>query len=106
TIGTDCSSRGCRPKPGSRPLRGPEPAVVRVDKLVRRYGERPALEGISFEVAAGEMFGLIGPDGAGKTTTLRILLGLLRPSGGTVRTCGLDPFRQGRELSRKIGYLS
>lgn len=83
-----------------------EGAIVQVDHLVRKYGARPAVDGISFEVLRGEMFGLIGPDGAGKTTTLRILLGLLRPTGGRVLTCHLDPFRQARELSRKIGYLS
>jgi ABC-2 type transport system ATP-binding protein len=52
------------------------------------------------------MFGLIGPDGAGKTTTLRVVLGLLAPSQGTVGTCGLDPLRQSVELSRRVGYLS
>ena len=52
------------------------------------------------------MFGLIGPDGAGKTTTLRTILGLLRPDAGRVRTCGLDPLRDRRRLSRSVGYLS
>ncbi|MBI2212692.1 MAG: ABC transporter ATP-binding protein [Acidobacteria bacterium] len=52
------------------------------------------------------MFGLIGPDGAGKTTTLRCVLGLLRPDAGEVRTTGLDPVRQSAELSRHVGYLS
>jgi ABC-2 type transport system ATP-binding protein len=64
------------------------------------------VDGISFRVERGEMFGLIGPDGAGKTTTLRIILGLLGPHGGSVRTMGLDPIRRGAELSRRIGYLS
>src|SRR5262249_554895 len=54
----------------------------------------------------GEMFGLIGPDGAGKTTTLRVVLGLLAPDAGEVTTCGLDPLRQGDALSRRVGYLS
>jgi ABC-2 type transport system ATP-binding protein len=52
------------------------------------------------------MFGIIGPDGAGKTTTLRVILGLLQAHGGTVRTCGLDPWTEGRALSKRIGYLS
>ncbi len=81
------------------------PLVV-VDGLSRRYGPLVAVAGIGFEVRRGEMFGLIGPDGAGKTTTLRVILGLLAPSAGTVRTCGLDPRRESDALSRKIGYLS
>jgi ABC-2 type transport system ATP-binding protein len=80
--------------------------MVAVERLVRRYGELVAVDGISFRVERGEMFGLIGPDGAGKTTTLRVILGLLAPHGGTVRTMGLDPIRRGAELSRRIGYLS
>jgi ABC-2 type transport system ATP-binding protein len=85
---------------------GAAPAMVEVDQLVRRYGELVAVDGISFRVERGEMFGLIGPDGAGKTTTLRTILGLLAPHGGSVRTLGLDPIRRGAEISRRIGYLS
>ena len=61
---------------------------------------------VGFTVRRGEMFGLIGPDGAGKTTTLRMVLGLLKPDGGSVRTCGLDPFQDRRMLSGRVGYLS
>jgi ABC-2 type transport system ATP-binding protein len=82
-----------------------EPLVV-VDHLTRRYGERVAVSDLSFDVSRGEMFGVIGPDGAGKTTTLRVILGLLAPTSGSVRTCGLEPMRQCDALSRKIGYLS
>ncbi len=81
------------------------PLVV-VDHLSRRYGPLVAVADVSFEVHRGEMFGLIGPDGAGKTTTLRVILGLLSPTTGTVRTCGLDPRRESDALSRRIGYLS
>jgi ABC-2 type transport system ATP-binding protein len=79
---------------------------VVVDKMTRRYGEVVAASEVTFDVRPGEMFGLIGPDGAGKTTTLRVILGLLRPDQGTVRTCGLDPIRESDALSRRIGYLS
>ena len=81
-------------------------AIVHVEGLVRRYGEVAAVDGISFEVRRGETFGLIGPDGAGKTSTLRAILGLLQVHGGSVRTCGLDPFRERRRLSHRVGYLS
>ena len=80
--------------------------LVRVEGLTRRYGTLVAAREVSFEVARGEMFGLIGPDGAGKTTTLRVVLGLLAAHAGTVRTCGLDPWKEGAALSRRIGYLS
>jgi ABC-2 type transport system ATP-binding protein len=80
--------------------------LVVVDHLTRRYGSLVAVNDLSLDVRRGEMFGLIGPDGAGKTTTLRIVLGLLPPTSGTVTTCGLDPFRESDALSRKIGYLS
>ena len=79
--------------------------LIRVDGLHKSYAGVVAVESISFEVARGEMFGLIGPDGAGKTTTLRTVLGLLAPDRGTVTTCGLEPLRQRRTLSEQIGYL-
>ena len=80
--------------------------MVHLDRLTRRYGDVVAAADVTFDVLRGEMFGLIGPDGAGKTTTLRVVLGLLAPDHGTVRTCGLDPIKDGDALSRKIGYLS
>ena len=80
--------------------------LVRVEALCRRFGAVRAVEGVSFEVRRGEMFGLIGPDGAGKTTTLRMVLGLLKPDAGRVASCGVDPFRHRRALSSRVGYLS
>jgi ABC-2 type transport system ATP-binding protein len=80
--------------------------LVRAEGLVRRYGALTAVAGILFEVRRSEMFGLIGPDGAGKTTTLRTVLGLLPPSEGRITTCGLDPWRQRLRLARRVGYLS
>jgi ABC-2 type transport system ATP-binding protein len=81
-------------------------AVVRLQGMTRCYGDLVASENVSFDVNGGEMFGLIGPDGAGKTTTLRVVLGLLAPTRGVVRTCGLDPVRASELLSRRVGYLS
>jgi ABC-2 type transport system ATP-binding protein len=86
---------------------GPDDApVVVVEGLIRKYGDLVAANDVSFTVRRGEMFGLIGPDGAGKTTTLRVILGLLAAHGGRVRTCGLDPWQETDELSKRIGYLS
>jgi len=78
---------------------------VRVEGLRKSYAGVLAVDGISFTVGRGEMFGLIGPDGAGKTTTLRTVLGLLAPDEGTIETCGLTPLRDRRLLSSQIGYL-
>ena len=85
---------------------GDAPPLVTVEGLSRRFGAVQAVDRASFDVRRGEMFGLIGPDGAGKTTTLRTVLGLLKPDEGRVRTCSLDPLRERRRLSAKVGYLS
>ncbi len=66
------------------------PAIV-VDGLTKRFGAVEALRGLSFTVGRGELFGLVGPDGAGKTTTIRALAGLIDPDGGTVRVMDVDP---------------
>jgi ABC-2 type transport system ATP-binding protein len=81
-------------------------AVVEIEAVRRSYGSVLAVDGISFEVRRGEMFGLIGPDGAGKTTTLRMVLGLLEAQQGRITTCGLEPRAHRRRLSGRVGYLS
>ena len=81
------------------------PAAVEVDGLVKRYGSLAAVDGIRFEVAAGTVFAFLGPNGAGKTTTVEILEGLRRASAGNVRVLGLDPWREGEELHRRIGVI-
>jgi ABC-2 type transport system ATP-binding protein len=80
--------------------------AITLDRVTRRFGAVEAVRGLSFEVRRGEMFGLIGPDGAGKTTTIRLLCGLLRPDAGAIRVLGRDPVRQHGVLTRSIGYLS
>jgi ABC-2 type transport system ATP-binding protein len=84
-----------------------EPApLVRVEQLERRYGERVALHGISFELKRGDVLGLLGPNGAGKSTTLRILAGTLAPGGGGVEIAGHDLFESPVEARQAIGYLA
>ncbi len=93
-------------RPGSARHPADETPLVRFVGMTRRYGDLVAATGVTFDVHRGEMFGLIGPDGAGKTTTLRVALGLLAPTEGSVRTCGLDPLRERDAVSQRIGYLS
>src|ERR1044072_85852 len=77
-----------------------------LDNVVKRYGPVNALNGLSFDVRQGEMFGLIGPDGAGKTTTIRLLCGLLHADGGSVRMLGKDAVANHADLTQSVGYLS
>jgi ABC-2 type transport system ATP-binding protein len=82
------------------------PDSITLDRLTKRYGPTTAVRGLSLSVGSGEMFGLIGPDGAGKTTTIRLICGLLRPDDGSLRVLGLDPAREHRRLTNSVGYLS
>ncbi len=78
-------------------------AVVSVAGLRKAYGSERAVDGVSFEVAEGEVFGIVGPNGAGKTTTVECLEGLRVPDAGAVRVLGLDPQTQGDALRERIG---
>ena len=80
--------------------------ALSLDRVTKRYGDIVALNDLSFEIRSGEMFGLIGPDGAGKTTSIRLLCGLLRADAGSVRVLGLDPVKQHRGVTARVGYLS
>lgn len=73
--------------------------------LTKRYGTLTALDAATFEVARGELFGLIGPDGAGKTTLFRLLTTLLNPDEGTASVDGYDIMRDYREIRRRVGYM-
>ena len=78
---------------------------VIAEGLRKRYGQVDALKGISFSVRPGELFGLIGPDGAGKTTLFRILATLLLPDEGHAEVLGLDVVRDWRQIRRLVGYM-
>ncbi|MBE1486982.1 ABC transporter ATP-binding protein [Plantactinospora soyae] len=77
--------------------------VIEVSKLQKRYGTQVAVRDVSFEVRAGEIFGIVGPNGSGKTTTVECLTGLRRADGGTIRVLGLDPELARTELRRQVG---
>ncbi len=81
--------------------------MIKVDNLVKKYGEIAALDGVSFEMKEGEVVGILGPNGAGKTTLLRILVAFLKPNSGKITIDGLDinnPLMQ-QKIKSKIGYL-
>jgi ABC-2 type transport system ATP-binding protein len=79
--------------------------VIQVEQLVKRYGDRTAVSGISFRIEPGEVVGFLGPNGAGKSTTLRMLTGYLEPTSGSIRIGGVDALRDPIGARKQIGYL-
>ncbi|HVZ39523.1 MAG TPA: ABC transporter ATP-binding protein [Candidatus Kapabacteria bacterium] len=80
--------------------------AIHTDALAKSFGTVKAVAGVSLEVERGQMFALVGPDGAGKTTTIRMLCGILRPDSGAAHLLGFDVLTQAEEIKRRIGYLS
>jgi ABC-2 type transport system ATP-binding protein len=80
-------------------------AVIQTAGLTRRFDQTVAVENLEFEVEAGEIFGLVGPDGAGKTTTLRLLSGILPPSAGSARVLDFDIAKDSERIKEVIGYM-
>jgi len=83
----------------------PEP-IVEVESLVKRFGSFAAVDDISFQVQQGEIFGFLGANGAGKTTAMRILCGLLTPTSGKAKVCGYNVYTQSEQIKANIGYMS
>jgi ABC-2 type transport system ATP-binding protein len=81
-------------------------AIIRARGLTRRFGDVVALDGLDFDVAPGELFGIVGPDGAGKTTALRILAGVLRPTAGDVEVDGVSMARDPEGVKHRLAYMS
>ena len=78
---------------------------IHINHITKRYGDVEALRDLSLEIGSGELFGLIGPDGAGKTTLFRILTTLLLADSGTASVCGLDVVKDLKEIRRRVGYM-
>jgi len=78
---------------------------IEVISLKKYYGDLKAVDGVSFSVNKGEVFGLLGPNGAGKTTTIEVMEGLREKTSGEVKILGLDPWKSGYELHKKIGVI-
>ncbi len=79
--------------------------AIAIEQLTKRYGEVEALRGVDLAVPRGCLFGLVGANGAGKTTLIKAIVGALRPTGGSVRTLGLDPLRDRAAVRQQIGYM-
>jgi ABC-2 type transport system ATP-binding protein len=80
--------------------------VISVQNLTRKFGDFVAVDHVNFEVGAGEVVGYLGPNGSGKTTTIRMLLGLLKPSDGNATVLGFDAFKQSEQVRSRVGYMS
>src|ERR1043165_3319600 len=81
-------------------------AIIETHDLTRRFGDLTAVDRLNLSIQPGEIFGLVGPDGAGKTTTLRMLCGLLNPTGGSARVAGHDAARESQAVKDRIGYMA
>ncbi len=84
----------------------PQSDFISLRNLTRRFGANTAVDGLNLQIAKGEIFGLVGPDGAGKTTTLRMLCGLMDPTSGAASVAGFDTVRQTVEVKDRIGYMA
>ncbi len=83
-----------------------EQIVVRTENLTRRFGKFVAVDSVSIEVKQGEIFGFLGANGAGKTTMIRMLCGLLKPSAGNATVAGFDIYKKSEQIKQNIGYMS
>lgn len=87
-------------------MKASAPIAIEARELTRCFGEFTAVDHISFQVSAGEVFGFLGANGAGKTTAIRILTGLLAPTSGFARVADFDVYTQAESIKRRIGYMS
>ena len=81
-------------------------SIIQTNNLTRRFGAVTAVDGLSLTMERGEIFGLVGPDGAGKTTILRMLAAIMDPSEGRATVAGFDTAKQAESIKRRIGYMA
>ncbi|MCX6169613.1 MAG: ABC transporter ATP-binding protein [Ignavibacteriales bacterium] len=80
--------------------------VIKTDKLTKKFGDFVAVDQVSFEVYKGEIFGFLGANGAGKTTAIKMLIGISKPSSGNAQIAGFDVYKQTEQIKKNIGYMS
>src|SRR6266446_446496 len=97
-----CASRA---KPGKRPMANSDEPAVDVRGLKKSFADVHAVDGLTFHVRRGEIFGLVGPDGAGKTTMMRVLAGILHPDGGEASVFGCDVVHDPEGVKSQISYM-
>src|SRR5258708_37774356 len=81
-------------------------SIIRAENLTRKFGALTAVDNVNLEIEEGEIFGLVGPDGAGKTTTMRLLCGLMDPTEGTCTVAGHDTSKDVDAVKDQIGYMA
>jgi ABC-2 type transport system ATP-binding protein len=81
-------------------------SIVAVDGLTKRFGDRTVVDRVSMTIEKGEIVGFLGPNGSGKTTTIRMICGLLTPDAGSGTVLGLDVLKESREIKRRVGYMT
>src|SRR5580700_4665779 len=81
-------------------------SAIKTDQLTKRFGDFTAVDAITFDVAKGEIFGFLGANGAGKTTAMRMLCGLSKPTSGEAMVAGIDVYHKPEEIKKNIGYMS
>ena len=81
-------------------------SVIQTERLTKRFGNFTAVDEITFQVKRGEIFGFLGANGAGKTTAMRMLIGLSKPTSGSATIAGFDIYRETEQIKRNIGYMS
>ncbi|BCP51825.1 multidrug ABC transporter ATP-binding protein [Kaistia sp. 32K] len=84
----------------------PEDVVIDIHGLTKRFGDKTVVDDVSLDVRRGEIVGFLGPNGSGKTTTIRMICGLLRPDGGSGTCLGLDILRDAERIKRQVGYMT
>jgi len=80
--------------------------VIQTENLTRKFGNLVAVDRLNLEIRHGEIFGLVGPDGAGKTTTIRMLAAIMDPTEGSANVAGFDTVKQAEDIKHRIGYMA